>query len=180
MGYFSWRLSGTDTPIMNQCSGAGATKATMLSPNGGESYTELNYEGYGIFGGKDAYVHLCDMNLPEHKDKTEEFRRSMGLALDMGNAYADKDTGKLYSFHFSTLHPDINDFTGNYATKQEGYDLTPNELKETGQWITVPLREMLITHPYLPLKFTQDENAKYENLPAAENANGQGFWGEFE
>lgn len=59
--FMSWTLADTQEPIMNKYSGAEVVAVKMLDNHGNE-YIEMDYEGYGIFGGKDYYVLLAEMN----------------------------------------------------------------------------------------------------------------------
>lgn len=61
MGFFSWKTQDTDRSISNAFSDRGAFTVHMLD-NKGNVYTEDNYEGYGIFGGKDFFELVAEMN----------------------------------------------------------------------------------------------------------------------
>ena len=67
MGQFSWITSDTNRQILNNDQPHGPTPVYCLIPNafGGGSLFEDNYEGYGVFGGRDAYALLAEWNLPE-------------------------------------------------------------------------------------------------------------------
>ena len=54
MGFFSWKTSDTDTSISNSYSSRGALPVHMITEDG-RVFTEPEYEGYGVFGGKDIY-----------------------------------------------------------------------------------------------------------------------------
>jgi hypothetical protein len=62
MGQFSWIKSDDNQPIYSD-EGHQST-VYMLSPDGNH-FREDAYEGYGVFGGKDAYVFWMEQNLPE-------------------------------------------------------------------------------------------------------------------
>jgi len=62
MGFFSWMTCDTNESISNQFSSRGAKTVYLLQPNGEPSIKEDNYEGYGDFGGVDAYVWLAEAN----------------------------------------------------------------------------------------------------------------------
>ena len=74
MGFFSWKTSDTDESISNASSERGALPCYLLIPKefGGGSIYEDKYEGYGMFGGRDAYalVALSGMHLRDVKIKT--------------------------------------------------------------------------------------------------------------
>jgi hypothetical protein len=61
MGFFSWKTQDTDKSIANNYSIRKAFKVDMID-NKGNVWTENNYEGYGVFGGKDFYELLAEMN----------------------------------------------------------------------------------------------------------------------
>lgn len=72
MGFFSWKTQDTNRSIPNNSSGKKTFSVTMID-NKGNSWTETDYEGYGVFGGKDFYELLAEMNGLEG--------RSNGIAL---------------------------------------------------------------------------------------------------
>ncbi len=54
MGFFSWKTMDTDKSISNAYSNRGTFRVQMVDDKG-NVWTEDNYEGYGVFGGKDYY-----------------------------------------------------------------------------------------------------------------------------
>jgi hypothetical protein len=61
MGMFSWNTSDTKESIPASTSGKPSLHVKMLDDKGNE-WIEKDYEGYGIFGGKDFYELLAEMN----------------------------------------------------------------------------------------------------------------------
>lgn len=61
MGFFSWNTSDTDRSIANQYSDRETFTVHMITEDG-QVFTEENYDGYGVFGGKDIYELIADMN----------------------------------------------------------------------------------------------------------------------
>lgn len=61
MGFFSWKTQDTDVSIANQHSTHDTFCVHMLDDKG-NVWTEDNYDGYGVFGGKDYYELLAEMN----------------------------------------------------------------------------------------------------------------------
>lgn len=61
MGMFSWITQDTKRSICTQCSSRDTFKVYMLD-NKGNKWTEESYEGYGVFGGKDYFELLAEMN----------------------------------------------------------------------------------------------------------------------
>ena len=62
MGFFSWKTADTKESILNVHTGEHRT-VYLLQPDGKPPIEETAYDGYGIFGGVDAYVWLADNNL---------------------------------------------------------------------------------------------------------------------
>lgn len=60
MGFFSWKTQDTNRSISNSFSGR--TFPVIMTDDKGNRYSEENYEGYGVFGGKDYYELLAEMN----------------------------------------------------------------------------------------------------------------------
>jgi hypothetical protein len=74
MGFFSWKTQDTDKSIANNHSIRPTFTVVMLDDKGNKWY-EQSYDGYGVFGGKDYYELLAEMN---------------GLvSLETGEAYTD-------------------------------------------------------------------------------------------
>jgi hypothetical protein len=61
MGFFSWKTQDTDRSIASKWSTNSTFKVDMLDDKG-NVWTENNYDGYGVFGGKDYYELLAEMN----------------------------------------------------------------------------------------------------------------------
>ena len=63
MGQFSWFTMDTSHRIVNE-----EEFTVYLVDDKGNKWKEDFYEGYGVFGGKDFYVLLAEMNGYEFKD----------------------------------------------------------------------------------------------------------------
>ena len=61
MGFFSWHTQDTDKSIANHYSEKEVFTVFMLDDKG-NSWKEDKYEGYGVFGEKDFYNLLAEMN----------------------------------------------------------------------------------------------------------------------
>ena len=61
MGFFSWKTQDTDRSIANTYSNTKTFRVQMID-NKGNVWTETQYDGYGVFGGKDYYELLDQMN----------------------------------------------------------------------------------------------------------------------
>lgn len=96
MGFFSWKTSDTDKSISNTNSSRGPLSVYVLCPDGSKLY-EPQYEGYGVFAGRDVYALVAQWNAPEKcKDEqgnwlSDEEVRDLGIDL----ACYDKDNARL-------------------------------------------------------------------------------------
>ncbi len=88
MGMFSWHAQDTDDPIYST---PGERRTVYLLDDKGNEYREDNYEGYGVFGGKDFYDVLARMN-PElvdgdviHEHTSVDVTRIVGIEIAYGN-----------------------------------------------------------------------------------------------
>lgn len=61
MGFFSWKTADTNESIMNIHSGE-SKPVYLIQPNGEPVVCEPSYNGYGVFGGVDAYEWLAQKN----------------------------------------------------------------------------------------------------------------------
>lgn len=80
MGCFSWRTQDTDRSIASIYSNRDTFRVYMVNPVTGDIYTEDNYEGYGVFGGKDFYELVAELNGGKDRDD--------GIDISMRNSYA--------------------------------------------------------------------------------------------
>jgi hypothetical protein len=145
-----------------------------LQPNG-ENIEETEYEGYGEFGGVDAYVWLAEQNIDKAiLERAKELNieiRDLGIYLDY-RYYTDTRNGKKYSYVFSNLFEDLNGFS-NYGVEIDGVEV--NELIKTSVWIEKPMSDYL-GEIKTPLKFSYEADADYNSLPASKTADNQGFF----
>jgi hypothetical protein len=61
MGFFSFKTQDSDRSIPSEYSDRSTFTVTMTDDKGNK-WTEPKYEGYGVFGGKDYYELLAEMN----------------------------------------------------------------------------------------------------------------------
>ena len=80
MGFFSWITSDTHESISNAYSDRGALPVYLYCPDGTKIY-EPDYQGYGDFGGHDAYALLAEWNCPEKCTGNEEDDRYIGIDI---------------------------------------------------------------------------------------------------
>lgn len=85
MGQFSWYTQDTMEAIRESfgCEDEYLTTA-YLHDNKGNVWKEKRYEGYGVFGGKDFYVLVAEMNGYEDLVDEDE-KRSKGIDLSFGD-----------------------------------------------------------------------------------------------
>lgn len=80
MGFFSWMTGDTNRSISNAYSRRGALPVYLYCPDGTKIY-ESSYDGYGEFGGHDAYALLAQWNCPEKCTGDEKEDRSIGIHI---------------------------------------------------------------------------------------------------
>ena len=82
MGQFSWITQDTKEAIREiyGCSDEQFTTAYMHD-NKGNVWEEKEYEGYGVFGGKDYYQLLAEMNNIEGLTGDVDHDRELGIDL---------------------------------------------------------------------------------------------------
>ena len=130
----------------------------------------------------DVYAMLYVMNYASLKlpdVSTEDEARDIGLMINMGSVYQDKD-GNNHHFHWNPNEMGVKStqFNGGFDVVQEPSGKTPNDLIESGEWIE---KKIVPVTPF-PLKITSepaDENGlvyKYEHLNASEDCPNQGFF----
>ena len=84
MGQFSWITQDTFQSIRNNTKGRKAK--AFMHDNKGNIWEEKEYEGYGIFGGKDFFQLVAEMNNCEGLTGDVDKDRSKGIDL----VYSDK------------------------------------------------------------------------------------------
>lgn len=72
MGFFSWKTQDTNKSITNVYSETGSFPVYMHDDKG-NVYLEMEYDGYGVFGGVDYYVLLAQMNGLEDREQAISF-----------------------------------------------------------------------------------------------------------
>ena len=103
MGQFSWFTQDTNHRIVN-----GKPFRVIMTDNKGNKYVEQCYEGYGVFGGKDYYALLAEMNGHTLEvcggDKWELRLKGIELAFADGHTNGDNP---------NVLHPSLSE-SGEY------------------------------------------------------------------
>jgi hypothetical protein len=87
MGCFSWIAQDTRKPIyMTGYQKPGYEQRTYyMWDNKGNCWKEPSYEGYGMFGGKDYYILLAEMNSVYEVNVTEEQKRKDGIRIEFSS-----------------------------------------------------------------------------------------------
>lgn len=180
MGFFSWKTSDTKKSIRNIHTNK-CRPVFLLQPNGEAPIEEPGYQGYGEFGGKDAYVWLAERNLPPQAlDKLDlEGKRSAGVALAHGNLIRIGTTGQLVAvFHnhafLKDCGIDVLEFGGSWNDEIPGVGKSANTLLDERLAARVAIRELVPIR--YPLKFSFKPSAIYGDLPEAETCPDQGFF----
>lgn len=172
MGCFSWNTADSGEEIMNIYTGEHET-VYLLSPDG-TTYKEDAYAGYGIFGAKDAYIHLCELNGIERKEgQSDDDFRSAGIDLEMGTFYLNINTGELMSFKHKEKYFDwVKELDSGWTNVQDLLDgMTMQQAVQNKVVIEIPMRPYLLKgRKYNPLKFSFYPDAEYTKLPASTKA----------
>ena len=172
MGFFSWLTSDTKKSIANQHSTKSTFPVHMITEDG-QIFTENNYDGYGVFGGKDIHVLAAEMN--GYKGETDEETRNLffdkiwvrGISKE-GKKYINKE-------HFNRYDEPLESEGG----------LTPNELVEKHGWKSFgnsgEFEDWANEGLKMPklverLPQTQDWITEWNELPYPESCRDQGFF----
>ena len=130
MGFFSWNTMDTDKSIANQYSNRKTFRVQMID-NKGNVFTENEYEGYGVFGGKDFYELLAEMNgftSDKTGDEYTDEARGEGIALAFdGNGSGVGTEGVYYpnlveqakGWRYEMGGPDSCDFQGYFYDEED-------------------------------------------------------------
>ena len=170
MGMFSWKTSDTKESIANIHSSRTVRPVFLLQPGGLPSIRETAYQGYGKFGGIDAYAWLAEQNFGDAS------LIAAAINADCGHYHEDDKAIYLCNMHISAVEfikvvPGVSKpvvmFENYRSVLSDG--TTPTSNIEKGLWTKKQL-----TLPY-PLKFSFNSNARYEDLPPAESCEFQGY-----
>lgn len=146
MGMFSWVKSDDEEAITNNSSPQGAAPCKMLAPDG-RVWEEPDYEGYGVFGGKDFYDLLGELN---GLDKWNSFFR---FKCKMKNIWSSI---KYRSFYwFKPL--ELRSVAISYCATKNGGIMDDAD------------------HIIYPKLVSLDCEDSYEDLPNSESDENQGF-----
>lgn len=89
MGQFSWFCQDTGERIV-----AGENKTVYMTDDKGHTWKEECYKGYGVFGGKDFYELLAEMN-GKGSDRIAGIDLAFGITPDGRCQYPNADNPNL-------------------------------------------------------------------------------------
>ena len=123
---FSWFTQDTHRRIVN-----GAPYRVIMTDNNGNQYVEDCYEGYGVFGGKDYYELLAEMNgYSQIHCKNGEELREIGIRLAFEN--------NPYGTNPDVIHPSISEggeyFNGIAPISDPDQGFTIDEDEDWDDW----------------------------------------------
>ena len=124
MGFFSWKTMDTNKSIPNIYSNRQPFKVVMLDDKGNQ-WVETEYDGYGVFGGKDYYELLAEMNGVTSTLQGEEYTnevRSKGIDIAFkDNPNGDGTIGVKYPNLVEKPENWVYDETGGESCEFQGY-----------------------------------------------------------
>jgi len=159
MGFFSWKTSDTNRSIANVYSGRSVFVVYMITRDG-KHWEEDAYEGYGIFGGKDYYELLAEINGMKTREE--------GISLELGTSAI---TNRKTIYQASG----IDFFNWDNDIIHEGK--SANELIDEG-WIKAHISYKGV----IPVKLVEELPSKrnwkveFDRLPNPERCEYQGFF----
>jgi hypothetical protein len=119
MGFFSWKTQDTHETIWNKYSDVGSS-TTFMHDHEGNVWQEDDYEGYGVFGGKDYYELLAEMNGLQGRDAGIElafakppkahFAPNLTKRLDETRSYVQGAPESCESQGYFSDEPDYGDY----------------------------------------------------------------------
>jgi hypothetical protein len=124
MGFFSWECAVSKEDIMNEHTKQGATPCVLVCPDD-SIIEENNYNGYGVFGGRDAYSLLAIWNDPKLKNDPENDKKYRDQGINMAFK-KHKKQGLEFPLKFVLK---------KYYTGQKYSELAPSDLADgQGFW----------------------------------------------
>lgn len=158
MGFFSWITQDTRRSIYNKFTGKKPFKVIMTD-NKGNQWVEEDYEGYGVFGGKDYYELVAEMN--GITEGTTKEKRSKGIEIQFGVRGIQTHDGKIYlgggKDFFRWDEPIID-------------GKSPNELIDNGEC------QQIVLNYHNPIFPSLTESGEYIDGIAPEDCPDQGYF----
>ena len=184
---FSWETCDTNESIPNVYSLRGARPVYLLQPNGKQPIEELEYEGSGVFGNKDAFIWLAETNLPEELNYlSDNEKRTIGILMDNKDSgiYKDVEDGTYHSYHYGNeIHkilpddcPIVLQEVWNFAASYKN-GMTYNEAINAGILVR-GVKDIFdaLGIEIKPLKFSFNKSAIYEECSASKIDPTQGYF----
>ncbi|MDC5725617.1 hypothetical protein [Vibrio europaeus] len=181
MGFFSFKTADTKQSIFNTCTEK-CRPVYMFQPNNEDPIYEPAYEGYGVFGGVDAYTWLAKHNLPTTVTNSydDDELRTLGIKLAFGLDSFEYDNHLFIKENELDVLRQVNpallerEFTQFQAFSDfiivNGEEIRPNDLPSH-------LRTDLQLAPVkYPLKFSFRKGKQYSDYPASESCPYQGYF----
>jgi hypothetical protein len=128
MGFFSWKTMDTDKSISNDYSSRGTFRVQMMDDKG-NVWIEDKYEGYGVFGGKDYYELLAEMNGVKVDDDVydcmspeqyTDYMRSEGISI----AFKENGSG---DHTFGIKYPNLVEMAKGWTYQHWGPESCPEQ-----------------------------------------------------
>jgi len=152
MGQFSWIAQNTDEAILESDARKryGKVQVVVMVDNKNNRYVEKDYQGYGMFGGKDFYDLVAEMNNSANSpDETKYVTATRGAGINIAfsgkkflspNLYIATSTEPIESFKWVDSEPesDPNQGWGDYDggledEEDESLDFDPDP-DDTSEW----------------------------------------------
>lgn len=131
MGFFSWLTCDTNESISNRYSARGPLTAYALIPKefGGGFLKEENYEGYGVFGGRDIFALVANWNKPDACTGNDEEDRMLGIDL-----YYDQNNPIKYGIKIASKPMEYEEAEISDDCPNQGYFYCYGEEDEEDDW----------------------------------------------
>ena len=178
MGFFSWITSDTDRSIANNSSTRNTFAVHMVTEDG-QVFSENDYEGYGVFGGKDFYVLAAELNgyIGEDDEKTRDmfFNKIWRRGIE-------KDGKRIYHswvgegfMRYDDPIPELDGLCANELVEKHGWKhFDPFANGDTENFVSEGFKMPKLVEE-LPIEGT-DWKAWWDSLPYPESCPEQGFF----
>jgi hypothetical protein len=138
MGFFSWKTSDTKRSIANIENGVRRTFPVNMKDNQNNRWLETAYRGFGVFGGKDYYELLAQMNGKKTREEGIELAFSRKkvirpkLTEDPSKTWQELPDSEICEFqgHF---YPDSDQHEAFKALKASVNDLIVKKPRKGGK-----------------------------------------------
>ena len=112
--------------------------------------------------------------LPQDEHEMLQRLRTLGIGLDVGTVWRDKETGEVWSL-MTDYRPLVGGifFRGTGETEIPELGTSLNTLTKQGRFEEVPVSALI---EFKPLKFSYNKAAVYEYLPASKQCPKQGIF----